>query len=209
MFQVSYTWSKSMDDSSNYRDIVPDTYNTTNLWGRSEYDARHIVVINYLYALPFFQNQNTLTSSSVAGSLAAVRSSRQDSLVVSEPTTTLPRKVPRKLLEALRSAIHNPELRWCWREFGRQLWLRHQYLRGSDSARTRGQPPRLSEGSSYWKHLQSCPSTGPLKSVQLIQWRPKIDLEREWPWNTLSAMAAEILFAWRRTPIYERSKGAS
>ena len=41
MFGVSYTWAKSMDDSSNYRDIVPDTYNTTNLWAPSEYDARH------------------------------------------------------------------------------------------------------------------------------------------------------------------------
>jgi hypothetical protein len=60
MFGVSYTFSKSMDDSSNYRDIVPDTYNTTNLWGPSEYDARHVAVINYLYALPLF-NQNTLT----------------------------------------------------------------------------------------------------------------------------------------------------
>jgi hypothetical protein len=67
MFQVSYTWSKSMDDSSNYRDIVPDTYNTTNLWGPSEYDARHIVVINYLYALPFFQKQNTLTAKLIGG----------------------------------------------------------------------------------------------------------------------------------------------
>ncbi len=67
MFGVSYTWSKSMDDSSNYRDIVPDTYNTTNLWGPSEYDTRQIVVINYLYALPFFQNQNTLTAKLIGG----------------------------------------------------------------------------------------------------------------------------------------------
>ena len=32
-----------MDGGSNYRDIVPDTYNTSNLWGPSEYDERHIV----------------------------------------------------------------------------------------------------------------------------------------------------------------------
>jgi hypothetical protein len=25
-----------MDGSSNYRDIVPDTYNTSNLWGPSD-----------------------------------------------------------------------------------------------------------------------------------------------------------------------------
>jgi hypothetical protein len=66
-FGVSYTWSKSMDNSSNYRDIVPDTYNTTNLWGPSEYDARHMVVVNYLYVLPFFRNQNTLTGKIIGG----------------------------------------------------------------------------------------------------------------------------------------------
>ena len=67
MFGVSYTWSKSMDNSSNYRDIVPDTYDTTNLWGPSEYDARHMVVINYMYALPIFRNQNTLTGKILGG----------------------------------------------------------------------------------------------------------------------------------------------
>jgi hypothetical protein len=67
MFGVSYTWSKSMDDGSNYRDIVPDSYNTTNLWGPSEYDARHAVVVNYLYDLPFFRNQNELIGKVIGG----------------------------------------------------------------------------------------------------------------------------------------------
>ena len=56
-----------MDDGSNYRDIVPDTYNVTNLWGPSEYDARNALVINYLYALPFFRNQNTITGKIIGG----------------------------------------------------------------------------------------------------------------------------------------------
>ncbi len=67
MFGVSYTLSKSMDNSSNYRDIVPDTYNTSNLWGPSEYDARHMVIINYLYALPFFKNHSTLAGKTLGG----------------------------------------------------------------------------------------------------------------------------------------------
>ena len=67
MFGISYTWSKSLDDSSNYRDIVPDTYNVTNLWGPSEYDTRNMAVINYLYALPFFRNQNTITGKLIGG----------------------------------------------------------------------------------------------------------------------------------------------
>jgi hypothetical protein len=67
MFQFAYTLSKSMDNSSNYRDIVPDTYNTSNLWGPSEYDARHMVVINYIYALPFFKDQTRLTGKLLGG----------------------------------------------------------------------------------------------------------------------------------------------
>jgi hypothetical protein len=67
MFGVTYTLSKSMDGGSNYRDIVPDTYNTSNLWGPSEYDTRHIAIINYLYALPFFKDQSTLKGKLLGG----------------------------------------------------------------------------------------------------------------------------------------------
>jgi hypothetical protein len=67
MFGLSYTYSKSMDNSSNYRDIVPDTYNTSNLWGPSEYDARQIAIINYLYHLPFFKNQQTMAGKLLGG----------------------------------------------------------------------------------------------------------------------------------------------
>ncbi len=57
-YSFSYTLSKSDDSASNYRDIVPDTYNTSNLWGPSEFDSRHIVVISYLYTLPIYKNSN-------------------------------------------------------------------------------------------------------------------------------------------------------
>jgi hypothetical protein len=67
MFQFSYTFSKSMDNSSNYRDIVPDTSNTTNLWGPSEYDARHMIVINYLWDIPIFKSQSTLAGKLLGG----------------------------------------------------------------------------------------------------------------------------------------------
>ena len=67
LFGVSYTWSKSLDNSSNYRDIMPDTYYTNNLWGPSEYDTKHILIINYLYDLPFFKGQNNLTGRLLGG----------------------------------------------------------------------------------------------------------------------------------------------
>lgn len=66
-YGVSYTFSKSMDDSSNYRDIVPDTYNTSNLYAPSEYDARHMLVINYVWSLPFLREQHTFISKTLGG----------------------------------------------------------------------------------------------------------------------------------------------
>jgi predicted heme/steroid binding protein len=67
MFGASYTYSKSMDDGSNQRDVVPDTYDTSMLWGPSEFDARHIVVFNYLYDLPFFKNRTKLIGKVLGG----------------------------------------------------------------------------------------------------------------------------------------------
>ena len=66
-FGVSYTLSKSMDNGSNYRDIVPDTYNTSNMWGPSEFDTRHVVMINYIYDLPFFKGQKNTAEKLLGG----------------------------------------------------------------------------------------------------------------------------------------------
>jgi hypothetical protein len=66
-FGVSYTLSKSMDNGSNQRDVVPDTYNTSMLWGPSEFDARHIVIINYLYQLPLFRKQSGFAGKALGG----------------------------------------------------------------------------------------------------------------------------------------------
>jgi len=66
-FGFSYTLSKSMDNGSNYRDIVPDTYNTSNLWGPSEFDARHMVIINYIYGIPLFKQNRWAGGWQIAG----------------------------------------------------------------------------------------------------------------------------------------------
>ncbi len=66
-FGVSYTLSKSMDNGSNQRDVVPDTYDISMLWGPSEFDARHIVAINYLYPLPFYRTQSGFVGRLLGG----------------------------------------------------------------------------------------------------------------------------------------------
>jgi len=67
MFGASYTLSKSMDNGSNQRDVVPNTYDPQVLWGPSEFDARHIFVFNYLYDLPFFKNHASLSGKLLGG----------------------------------------------------------------------------------------------------------------------------------------------
>ncbi len=66
-FGVTYTLAKSFDNSSNYRDIVPDTYNTSNLWAPSEYDIRNVVIVNYMYDLPIFKSQSNLAGKLLGG----------------------------------------------------------------------------------------------------------------------------------------------
>jgi hypothetical protein len=66
-FGASYTYSYSDDNGSNYRDIVPDTYYARNLWGPSEFDTRHVLLINYLYTLPFFKDTAKLSGKLLGG----------------------------------------------------------------------------------------------------------------------------------------------
>jgi len=66
-FGVSYTYAHSYDNGSNYRDVVPDTYDTSWLWGSSEFDAHHIFVLNYLYQLPFFKQQSGFVGKVLGG----------------------------------------------------------------------------------------------------------------------------------------------
>src|SRR5260370_41511272 len=66
-FGVAYTFSKSWDDGSNQRDIIPDTYFAHNLWGPSEFDTRHIVAFSFLYQLPIFSSQNNFTGRVLGG----------------------------------------------------------------------------------------------------------------------------------------------
>jgi len=66
-FGVSYTLSKSMDDGSNQRDVIPNTYDPGMMRGPSEFDARHILVFSYLYDLPFFKNRSNLSGKLLGG----------------------------------------------------------------------------------------------------------------------------------------------
>lgn len=67
LFGASYTYSKVMDNGSNQRDIIPDTYNASNLWGPSEFDVRHVFIANFLYELPFYKGSKTMLGKALGG----------------------------------------------------------------------------------------------------------------------------------------------
>jgi hypothetical protein len=67
MFGLAYTLSKSMDDGSAQRDIIPDTYYAHNLWSQSDFDVRHIFVANYVYELPFFSGKTNAAGKVLGG----------------------------------------------------------------------------------------------------------------------------------------------
>jgi hypothetical protein len=52
-YGVAYTLSQSYDNSSARRDIPFNNFDDRSFWGPSLYDTRHIVVINWIYELPY------------------------------------------------------------------------------------------------------------------------------------------------------------
>jgi hypothetical protein len=67
LFGVAYTYSKSSDDGSAQRDIIPNAYDASGLWGPSSFDTRHLLVANVVYELPFFTDQSKLTGKMLGG----------------------------------------------------------------------------------------------------------------------------------------------
>ncbi len=67
LFGVAYTLSKSSDDGSAQRDVVPNAFDVNPLWGSSIYDRRHVLVLNAVYQLPFFKDRGTLAGKLLGG----------------------------------------------------------------------------------------------------------------------------------------------
>jgi hypothetical protein len=57
-----------MDTGSNQRDVLPNTYGSRLLqYGSSDFDRRHVAVVNFIYELPFFEDKKTLTGKLLGG----------------------------------------------------------------------------------------------------------------------------------------------
>ena len=66
-FGFAYTLSKCSDSGSAQRDVIPDAYDASFLWGPCNFDTRQIAVINFIYKLPFFERSGARALKTIAG----------------------------------------------------------------------------------------------------------------------------------------------
>ncbi|MBI2688107.1 MAG: TonB-dependent receptor [Acidobacteria bacterium] len=66
-YGFAYTAAKSSDAGSAQRDIIPNAYDASALWGPSDFDTRHVAVINFIYELPFFRSSTGATKTLLGG----------------------------------------------------------------------------------------------------------------------------------------------
>ncbi|MFT3744865.1 MAG: TonB-dependent receptor [Pyrinomonadaceae bacterium] len=66
--QVNYTWSKNLTTSPNDRTTSPqNAYDIRSEYQLAAFDRRHILSVNYVYELPFFQKQEGWTGKVLGG----------------------------------------------------------------------------------------------------------------------------------------------
>jgi carboxypeptidase family protein len=64
---VAYTLGKSMDNASDKRNVVWNTYDDSAYWGPSNFDRRHVLNVYYIYDLPFWKDQETPLKNALGG----------------------------------------------------------------------------------------------------------------------------------------------
>ncbi|HEY6400904.1 MAG TPA: TonB-dependent receptor, partial [Blastocatellia bacterium] len=66
-FGGAYTLSKVSDSMSAQRDVIPNAFDASNLWGPADYDRRHVLVLNAIFELPFFKASSGLKKALFGG----------------------------------------------------------------------------------------------------------------------------------------------
>jgi hypothetical protein len=66
-YQVSYTYSKLMDDGSDYRFILTNAFDAHHLWAPSSLDRTHVFIASLVYDLHFFRNSSRWIKKPLSG----------------------------------------------------------------------------------------------------------------------------------------------
>jgi hypothetical protein len=67
LVNASYTWSKTLTDSSGWSDTVMDTYNPYLDRALANYDRTHVLVVSYIYPLPFWRQSKEWYAKAFGG----------------------------------------------------------------------------------------------------------------------------------------------
>ncbi|MGI4756954.1 MAG: carboxypeptidase regulatory-like domain-containing protein [Janthinobacterium lividum] len=67
LFGVAYTWSKSMDFGSSNGTNLPNAYDKSIFYGRSDFDRKHVFVANLVYNVDQFNHSDHLISRAILG----------------------------------------------------------------------------------------------------------------------------------------------
>ena len=67
-FDLAYTWGRNMTDSLSDRSHAPqNSYDIASEYGRANFDRRHILTMNYVYELPWYQEQRGFSGKLLGG----------------------------------------------------------------------------------------------------------------------------------------------
>jgi Carboxypeptidase regulatory-like domain/TonB-dependent Receptor Plug Domain len=67
LFGVAYTWSKSLDFGSDQSTELPNYYDLHSYYGRSDFDVRNMLVVNYVWDIPFANRASNRLMRSTLG----------------------------------------------------------------------------------------------------------------------------------------------
>jgi hypothetical protein len=67
LFGAAYTWSKSLDVGSSNGTSLPNAFDNRNFYGPSDFDTKHVLVLNYVWEIPFANNASNLFARTMLG----------------------------------------------------------------------------------------------------------------------------------------------
>jgi hypothetical protein len=67
LFGASYTWSKSLDYGSSNGTNIVDAFNNSRQFGPSDFDTRHVLVLNYVYDIGFANHMSNVFGRTFLG----------------------------------------------------------------------------------------------------------------------------------------------
>jgi hypothetical protein len=67
LFESSYTWSRTIADASGFGESPQNAYNLSAERGAAAFDRTHMLILNYIYEIPFMRNASGLTRAVLGG----------------------------------------------------------------------------------------------------------------------------------------------